>query len=182
MQPATESLRVLVLVGVCVVAACQRGPLGFQAWDGEADSQGPASRASADDASVDDLAASDVGRPPQADGGERDVRLAADHRAAPESNCATNADCPRGFRCSPSQLIANCFCPVTALCDDSGQCFIGTTPAPCVCGDACGHGYFCHTANDTCNDDADCTQGTCNYNWVDESWSCSDCWPHSIQI
>jgi len=117
------------------------------------------------------------------DGGVASARDAApviDGGVARLSNCTVDSDCGPGRRCSPSQLNSICFCPISALCDDSTECRIGSTPVPCVCGDACGHGYFCHTERDTCNDDSDCTQSTCNYNWVDESWGCSDCWPSSI--
>jgi hypothetical protein len=54
----------------------------------------------------------------------------------------------------------------------------GWQEVPCECGDACGHGYFCHTPRDTCIDDSDCGgDGTCNYDTVNKVWSCSLCWP-----
>jgi hypothetical protein len=99
------------------------------------------------------------------------------------SNCRVDSDCgPCGY-CSPSQVGARCFCPSTALCPDGGgACYVGTASGwqevPCECGDACGHGYFCHTPRDTCIDDSDCVgDGTCNYDTVNKMWSCSLCWP-----
>ena len=54
----------------------------------------------------------------------------------------------------------------------------GNEEIPCVCGDGCGHGYFCHTAGDTCVDDSDCETGkSCNYASATGTWSCSECWP-----
>ncbi len=107
------------------------------------------------------------------------------------SNCRTDDDCgPDGY-CSPS-VLEGCVCLSTALCGDAGGgCYAGTSGSvvglppgpgwvsvPCSCGDACGHGYFCHTRCDTCVDDSDCTgQGTCNYDSLNHLWSCSECWP-----
>jgi hypothetical protein len=98
------------------------------------------------------------------------------------SNCRVDSDCgPCGY-CSPSQVNVFCFCPSTALCKDGGGgCYEGTSTGwkevPCSCGDACGHGYFCHTPNDSCVDDSDCKQGTCNFDTQEKRWSCSSCWP-----
>jgi hypothetical protein len=66
------------------------------------------------------------------------------------SSCRVDADCEGGFTCSPSR----------------GQCgFVGNV------------GYFCHTAEDTCVDDADCpndggpaTQTYCM--WNGKRWGC----------
>jgi len=89
---------------------------------------------------------------------------------------------PCGY-CSPTQVGVLCFCPSEALCDGTSKCYAGQTEVPCECGDACGHGYFCHTQRDTCIDDADCgNQGTCNYDTVNKMWSCSVCWPVSIRF
>lgn len=94
-----------------------------------------------------------------------------------ESNCAVDADCgPDGY-CSPSVVNDFCNCPTTALCPDSAACYADGTKVPCVCGDSCGHGYYCHTPNDTCLDDSDCAQGTCNYDRLDQLWRCAICWP-----
>jgi len=96
------------------------------------------------------------------------------NRCITDSNCRTDADCGEAGFCSPSQLGGGCVCPSAALCTGDSSC----SPGPCVCGDACGHGYFCHTAADTCVDDSDCNQsGSCNYDTVTGHWSCSECWP-----
>jgi hypothetical protein len=123
----------------------------------------------------------------EADGNEADgtgaaaeAAAAPDGRVRPQSNCAADADCGPGGRCSPSQTKVLCYCPVTALCDDSSRCTAGNVQVPCACGDACGHGNFCHTPHDACSDDSDCSEGSCNYDWVEGLWSCSICWPHSI--
>jgi hypothetical protein len=96
------------------------------------------------------------------------------------SNCQVDSDCGPGGYCSPSQVGVLCFCPSPALCGDAGGCseFVdgGWVQVPCSCGDACGHGYFCHTCNDTCVDDSDCGgHGTCNYDTPNQRWSCSTC-------
>jgi hypothetical protein len=93
------------------------------------------------------------------------------------SNCRVDADCGPGGYCSPS-VIAYCFCPRTELCDSTSMCTANGNPVPCVCGDACGHGYFCHTGCDACTDDSDCAAGqTCNYDTLSHRWECSRCWP-----
>jgi hypothetical protein len=47
--------------------------------------------------------------------------------------------------------------------------------------DTCGHGYFCHTPQDSCIDDSDCRVVTttptgygpvCAYDVFDHRWSC----------
>ena len=67
----------------------------------------------------------------------------------------------------------------SALCDhDSGYCCIGSDCSPdyCVCGDSCGHGYFCHTDEDECVDDSDCPSGDeCSYDTVKKHWACDYC-------
>jgi len=89
-----------------------------------------------------------------------------------EGNCRIDADCGQGGYCSPSQVNNSCFCPSPALCPSGTSC----SPGPCACGDSCGHGYFCHTAADTCIDDSDCDGGTCNYDTVNHRWDCAACW------
>jgi hypothetical protein len=77
---------------------------------------------------------------------------------ATQSNCRIDADCgPDGY-CSPSIL---------SLVQNAGYstCYDVAT------------GYFCHTPNDRCTDDSDCSQGTCNYNMTSQSWSCGFCPP-----
>jgi hypothetical protein len=88
-------------------------------------------------------------------------------------NCRIDADCGQGGYCSPSQVNNFCLCPSPALCGPGTSC----SPGPCACGDSCGHGYFCHTPVDTCVDDSDCDGATCNYDTVNNRWSCAICWP-----
>jgi len=95
-------------------------------------------------------------------------------------NCAIDADCGPGGYCSPSVLDVFCACFTPELCPDGGGgCYETlpsgeTIPVPCECGDKCGHGYFCHTAGDTCIDDRDCGgAGTCNYDVLHRRWDCS---------
>jgi hypothetical protein len=89
-----------------------------------------------------------------------------------------DSDCgPDGY-CSPSILDSLCQCAGSpALCGDSGaQCYAGSTPVSCSCGDSCGHGYFCHTRCDVCVNDSDCGgQATCNYDVVNHLWDCAEC-------
>ena len=106
------------------------------------------------------------------------------------SSCRDDSDCgPCGY-CSPS-AVDLCVCLSTALCGDAGGgCYAGDpahppsgpppgpgwNPVPCACGDACGHGYFCHTRGDECVDDGDCAgKGTCNYDALARRWTCSSC-------
>jgi hypothetical protein len=96
-----------------------------------------------------------------------------------ESHCAVDSDCGPGGYCSPSVVDVGCQCLSAAACPDSGTaCSVNGNPVPCVCGDSCGHGYFCHTPCDTCVDDGDCGQGTCNYDKADHRWECEYCLPH----
>jgi hypothetical protein len=68
------------------------------------------------------------------------------------SNCRVDADCGTGGYCSPS-LRCN------------GSLDSGSLPG-CV-------GYFCHTPQDSCTDDSDCTgDDTCNYDGANKRWSC----------
>jgi hypothetical protein len=105
------------------------------------------------------------------------------------SQCAVDSDCGPGGYCSPSVLSNSCQCQgSSALCaDGGGGCYEGSnvtgpppgpgwTEVPCLCGDTCGHGYFCHTPCDACVDDSDCTgQATCNYDVVKHIWACAEC-------
>jgi len=95
-------------------------------------------------------------------------------------NCTVDSDCGAGGYCSPSVLEIFCFCFTEELCPDGGSECWETTPSgeripvPCVCGDKCGHGYFCHTDTDTCIDDSDCDGAdTCNYDVLSHRWECS---------
>ena len=94
------------------------------------------------------------------------------------SNCAVDTDCGPGGYCSPSLVNNLCSCESTALCPDSGTtCTANGVAVLCACGDGCAHGYFCRTPCDTCVDDSDCGNGTCNYDSLDHRWECEYCWP-----
>ena len=94
------------------------------------------------------------------------------------SGCAVDSDCGPGGYCSPSLVGQNCSCPSSGLCGDAAPpvCVEDGLPIPCACGDACGHGYYCHTARDECVDDCDCAEGaTCNFDVLQQRWSCYGC-------
>jgi hypothetical protein len=99
------------------------------------------------------------------------------------SNCRVDTDCgPCGF-CSPSLVNNYCQCMSPDFCEpDSGSCSEcdanGCTQVSCTCGGNCGHGYFCHTPQDTCVNDSDCPVGnTCNYYVPSGLWRCTGCMP-----
>jgi hypothetical protein len=98
-----------------------------------------------------------------------------------DSDCRVDADCGPGGFCSPSVVEGACDCLDAALCDPSEhlRCTVDGMDVPCECGDACGHGYFCHTPDDACLDDADCAGkgGTCNFDRLRHRWTCSFCSP-----
>ena len=74
--------------------------------------------------------------------------------------CLTDTDCgPDGY-CSPSVTRSECVC---LACEGSASC-------PYV--DHCGHGYFCHTPQDTCLNDSDCNGFKCAYDKQNKRWSC----------
>ena len=91
--------------------------------------------------------------------------------------CRTDADCDPGkvCYCTPSRA-ASCLsignCRTDADCGPQGYC------SPSMSFDCGGYrpidGYHCHTPDDTCSDDSDCT-GTdyCNFNPYDNRWECT---------
>jgi hypothetical protein len=83
------------------------------------------------------------------------------------SNCRIDADCgPCGF-CSPTPI---------SLCVCTSQAFCNPPDPHASCGDSCGHGYFCHTPQDTCLEDSDCTgHDTCNFDLPSQTWACTWC-------
>jgi hypothetical protein len=65
--------------------------------------------------------------------------------ACAPGNCAVDSDCGPGGYCSPSGLL-----------------------------DACGLGFYCHTASDACLDNADCTSSeSCTFDTHTLAWACS---------
>lgn len=69
------------------------------------------------------------------------------NRCAPKGDCATDADCGTGGYCSPSLLLGD-------TCNPTNTAF------------------YCHTAQDECANDSDCTGGHCIYQPTDKSWTC----------
>jgi len=64
------------------------------------------------------------------------------------SNCRQDSDCGAGGRCSPT------------LGYGSGP-FYGI------------EGYFCHTPNDHCHNDSDCSNAYCEFDEISGYWSCN---------
>jgi hypothetical protein len=93
-------------------------------------------------------------------------------------NCRVDSDCGPGGYCSPSLVNQLCAClGVPCPPDAGGACSVNGMPVPCNC-DPCGHGYFCHTKQDSCVDDGDCQSGAaCNYDAFNGKWACSTCLP-----
>lgn len=105
----------------------------------------------------------------------------AANTCATDSNCRVDADCGVGGFCSPSLVGSVCQCTSESFCrpDAGGSCSeIGpdgvAKAVPCSCDGNCGHGYFCHTAKDTCVNDSDCATGTtCNFDLTSKAWMCT---------
>ena len=89
------------------------------------------------------------------------------------AECRADADCGASGFCSPSLVGDPCVYPTQALCTPGeGTC----SPGPCLCGDGRGHGYFCHTPNDTCLDDSDCetsSGSSCGFDRLEKRWTCT---------
>ena len=105
--------------------------------------------------------------------------------------CLTDSDCPSGAPCvcrtSASDDSAN-------VCDPGGNCVLDSdcgsggycSPSGGACADfgfAGGQGYYCHTASDTCINDADCSVvldagggcpilQSCAYDTQAQHWAC----------
>lgn len=93
-------------------------------------------------------------------------------------NCRVDSDCGPGGFCSPSLVNQACACLGVPCPPDAGAvCAVNGVQVPCDC-DPCGHGYFCHTKQDTCVDDSDCPSGAaCDYDAFNAKWACSTCEP-----
>ena len=96
---------------------------------------------------------------------------------ATQSNCRVDSDCGLDGHCSPSLVLKACSCASEVFCKPgSGQCTVNGVEVPCECPGDCGHGYFCHTPDDSCVDDSDCTVGnTCAFDRASKKWLCTDC-------
>jgi hypothetical protein len=77
-----------------------------------------------------------------------------------DGDCRVDSDCGPGGFCSPSLAGSDCVCL---------QC----TSSACSDTTSCGHGYFCHTQQDTCVNDSDCNGATCVYDMSSKRWGCS---------
>jgi hypothetical protein len=91
------------------------------------------------------------------------------------SDCRIDDDCGPGGYCSPSQL-EGCMRMCTVPCSPGTHCYAGTTEVPCWCGQSCGAGYFCHTADDACTNDCECTEAdsACTHQPTG-GWACIPC-------
>ncbi len=121
-----------------------------------------------------------------------------------QCTAGTNGRCtPSGHNAGPSCQYDTCFadsdCAKGQICECGGPAGIGRYANTCLSGNcrvdsdcgaggycspsygtSCGAyggiaGYFCHTAQDTCTDDSQCTaqpNGYCGYQPMTGSWSC----------
>jgi len=92
-----------------------------------------------------------------------------------KSNCRLDEDCGPGGYCSPSQLDNGCMRMCTVPCDSETHCYAGTTEVPCSCGESCGAGYFCHTADDACTNDCECAERSACTHQPTGGWACIPC-------
>jgi hypothetical protein len=89
--------------------------------------------------------------------------------------CAVDTDCPGGSVCLCGQGG-----PVANACSPVGNCRVDADCPSGYCSasvDGCGgfNGFFCHTATDECNNNADCanTFATCHVDTSSAVWKCS---------
>jgi len=71
------------------------------------------------------------------------------NRCLPHGNCSTDADCGSAAYCSPSLLLGDTCNPTNIA-------------------------FYCHTSNDECVDDSQCTQGYCLYDAAKKHWRCNE--------
>jgi hypothetical protein len=88
--------------------------------------------------------------------------------------CFDDADCPDrqvcACRASGASADAN-RCVVDGGCRVDADCGPGGACSPSY-GQLCSFGYFCHTPNDACVNDADCTASTCAFDPAQKRWRC----------
>ncbi len=91
--------------------------------------------------------------------------------------CATDADCDPGMVCYCS-ASDSARCLWTGNCLTDADCGAGNYCSPSMGTDCGGYhsidGFHCHTAGDTCSDDADCTgdREYCDYDEYGNRWEC----------
>ncbi|HTQ43573.1 MAG TPA: hypothetical protein VMI75_12505 [Polyangiaceae bacterium] len=97
--------------------------------------------------------------------------------------CTHDADCGEGETCachgstytgdSGNRCVSG-DCRVDSDCGAGGYCSPSSTGG--MCGGFSVAGYYCHTAADTCIDDADCSSGSpagCFYSTSAGHWACA---------
>ena len=98
--------------------------------------------------------------------------------SALSDQCTTDADCGAGKGCMcGDQFPGNAaFKPnqcVAAQCQKDSDCGAGGWCSPSIepmCASTGTNGYFCHTPNDSCSDDHDCSFGGCTF--TGSKWEC----------
>src|ERR1700690_2869896 len=91
--------------------------------------------------------------------------------------CFTDTDCSTGNACLCNARGNNCLPENCRTDSDCAGLGCSPTSSP-TCGPAYGTtGFYCHTANDECVDDADCNEGGlngyCAYQMQVGHWACS---------
>src|SRR5262249_11512096 len=100
--------------------------------------------------------------------------------------CYTDSDCSSKSPCicrgSPSDNSAN-YCAPPGNCNVDSDCGQGGYCSPSFSGCYQAATYYCHTAHDTCTNDADCprvdagpswaARDTCAYDSAAQHWACS---------
>lgn len=93
--------------------------------------------------------------------------------------CAHDTDCPTGQTCAchGSALHADSNVCLPGNCRVDSDCGVGGFCSPSIAPMGCGGlgGYYCHTAADTCIDDADCSGSgimACEYIAASSRWEC----------
>jgi hypothetical protein len=95
--------------------------------------------------------------------------------------CFGDADCPAGVPCDCRQSAASSDanrCLGGSSCRVDADCGFGGYCSPSKFGQWCGSYYCCHTPDDKCVDDSDCTGVGCNFDTKVGYWACGgDCGP-----
>jgi hypothetical protein len=89
--------------------------------------------------------------------------------------CSSDADCApnRPCQCREAGSSTENFCVTQSGCSVDADCGPGGFCSPTLFNQWCGGSYQCHTAEDTCLDDSDCTDPPgCNFNATLAHWAC----------